>query len=75
MNVLSKVGFALVAFGGLIFAGVVIWGFIQLFIHVSIPWYIQVAVTAIILGFILMFLSALYDRYKTVKTEEVHEKI
>lgn len=74
MNMLSKIGFAFIIVGGLIFAGIIIWGFIQLLIQVPIPWYILLAATAIILGIILMFLSALYDRYKTVKTEEVHEK-
>ena len=74
MNILSKVGFALIIFGGLIFAGMTIWGLLQL-ITQGIPWYILLAVTAIILGVILMFLQALYDRYRTVKTEEVHEKV
>lgn len=75
MNILSKIGFALVVFGGLIFAGMVIWGFIQLFVQVNLPWYVQLAVTAIILGIILMFVSVLYDRSRSVKTEEVHEKV
>ena len=75
MNWLSKIGFALIVLGGLIFAGMVIWTLIQLFVQAPIPWYIQLAVTALILGFILMLLSALYDRYRSVKTEEVHEKV
>lgn len=75
MNVLGKIGFALVILGGLVFAGIIIWGFIQLVIEVPLPWFIQLAVTFIILGFIIMFVSALYDRYKSVKTEEVHEKV
>ena len=74
MDILSKMGFALIIFGGLIFAGMIIWVFVKILIE-AIPWYVQLAITAIILGIILMFLSALYDRYKTVKTEEVHEKI
>ncbi len=74
MDLLSKMGFALIIFGGLIFAGMIIWVFVKILIE-AIPWYVQLAITAIILGIILMFLSALYDRYKTVKTEEVHEKI
>ena len=74
MNILSKAGFALIIFGALIFAGMAIWGLLQL-IAQGIPWYILLAVTAIILGVILMFLQALYDRYRTVKTEEVHEKV
>lgn len=74
MNFLSKIGFALIALGGLIFAGIIIWTLIQFFFEVPIPWYIQLAVTAIILGLILMLLAAVYDRYKAVKTEEVHEK-
>ncbi len=74
MNILSKIGFALIALGGLIFAGFIIWTFIQFFFEESSLWYIQLAVTAIILGIILMLLAAVYDRYKAVKTEEVHEK-
>lgn len=74
MDLLSKMGFALIIFGGLIFAGMIIWVFVKILIE-AIPWYVQLAITAIILGIILMFLSALYDRYRTVKTEEVHEKI
>ena len=74
MDLLSKIGFALIVFGGLIFAGMIIWVFVEILIE-AIPWYAQLAITSIILGIILMFLSALYDRYKTVKTEEVHEKI
>ena len=75
MNILAKIGFALLALGGLIFAGMIVWGLIQLFVQASIPWYLQLAITVIILGIILMFLSAVYDRYKTSKTEEVHEKV
>jgi len=75
MNLFAKIGFALVAFGGLIFLGMVIWTLIQVLVEVPLPWYIQLAVTSIVLGFILMLLSALYDRYRTVKTEEVHEKV
>jgi membrane protein implicated in regulation of membrane protease activity len=74
MDLLSKMGFALIIFGGLIFAGMIIWVFVKILIE-AIPWYVQLAITAIILGIILMFLSALYDRYRTVKTEEVHEKV
>lgn len=75
MNILSKIGFALIALGGLIFAGIIIWGLLQVFFEVPLPWYIQLAVTCIILGLILMLLSAVYDRYRAVQTEEVHEKI
>jgi membrane protein implicated in regulation of membrane protease activity len=75
MNILAKIGFALLALGGLIFAGAIIWGLIQLFVQASIPWYLQLAITVVILGIILMFLSAVYDRYKNSKTEEVHEKV
>ena len=75
MNILAKIGFALLALGGLIFAGMIVWGVIQLFVQAAIPWYLQLAITVIILGIILMFLSAVYDRYKTSKTEEVHEKV
>ena len=74
MNVMAKAGFALVALGGLIFLGMVIYGLIQVFVKTFLPWYVLLAITFIILGIILMFLSALYDRYRTVKTEEVHEK-
>jgi hypothetical protein len=75
MNILAKIGFALLALGGLIFAGMIVWGIIQLFVQAPIPWYLQLAITVVILGIILMFLSAVYDRYKTSKTEEVHEKV
>lgn len=75
MNLFGRIGFALVALGGIIFAGVVIWELLLFFFDVPLPWYIQVAVTVIILGFILMLLSAVYDRYKMVKTEEVHERV
>jgi hypothetical protein len=36
---------------------------------------IVIAIKAIIMGIILMLLSALYDRHRSVKTEEVHEKV
>lgn len=75
MNLFGRIGFALIALGGIIFAGVVIWELLLFFFDVPLPWYIQVAVTVIILGFILMLLSAVYDRYKMVKTEEVHERV
>lgn len=75
MNLLSKIGFALITLGGLIFAGIIIWTLIRVFIEAPIPWYIQLAVTLLILGFILMLLSAMYDRYRGVRMEEVHEKV
>ena len=80
MNKLSKVGRALIIVGSLIFAWMAVSVFLHFAIHLSIPWYIQLAVTAtmvtaFVLGAILMVLQALYSRYKTVKTEEVHEKV
>jgi hypothetical protein len=75
MDWLSKAGFALLVVGALIFAGAVIWQLLQVFFEVPIPWYIQLGITAVILGFILMLLSAVLDRYRSVKTEEVHEKV
>jgi uncharacterized membrane protein len=29
----------------------------------------------VILGIVLMFISALYDRYKQLKTEQIHPKV
>jgi high-affinity Fe2+/Pb2+ permease len=73
MNIFGKVGFGLIIAGGLIFAGIITWIIIETLIR-STLWYIQLPITAIILGLILMLLSAIYDRYKSVKTEEVKEK-
>ncbi len=75
MNVIGKIGFALAALGGIIIVGLIIWQILRVFILSFIPWYIMLPVVAIILGFVLMLSSAIYDRYKSVKTEEVHEKV
>lgn len=75
MNVIGRIGFALAALGGIIIVGLIIWQILRVFILSFIPWYIMLPVVAIILGFILMLSSAIYDRYKSVKTEEVHEKV
>ncbi|MBU7025110.1 MAG: hypothetical protein HXS40_13190 [Theionarchaea archaeon] len=82
MNIFGKAGFALVLLGGLIFAGLIIYGIVkvllQFFVQGPLPLSAQlvlVGITAFILGIILMLLSAVYDRYRDVKTEEVHEKV
>jgi hypothetical protein len=82
MNIFGKAGFALVVLGGLIFAGLIVYGIVkvlfQFFVQGPLPLSVQlvlVGITAFILGIILMLLSAVYDRYKSVKTEEVHEKV
>jgi undecaprenyl pyrophosphate phosphatase UppP len=82
MNVLGKAGFALLALGGLIFIGMIIWGIVRVVVELFtadlnslLAQLIVIAITAIIMGIILMLLSALYDRYRSVKTEEVHERV
>ncbi|MBU7015597.1 MAG: hypothetical protein HXS52_12330 [Theionarchaea archaeon] len=82
MNIFGKAGFALVVLGGLIFAGLIVYGIVkvlfQFFVQGPLPLSAQlvlVGITAFILGIILMLLSAMYDRYRSVKTEEVHEKV
>lgn len=82
MNIFGKAGFALVVLGGLIFAGLIVYAIVkvlfQFFVQGSIDPSVQLAlvgITAFILGIILMLLSAMYDRYRSVKTEEVHEKV
>ncbi|MBU6996096.1 MAG: hypothetical protein HXS41_01210 [Theionarchaea archaeon] len=82
MNIFGKAGFALVVLGGLIFAGLIIYGIVevlfQFFVQGPLPLsakLVLVGITAFVLGIILMLLSAAYDRYRTVKTEEVHEKV
>ena len=67
MNMLGKIGFALIIFGGLIISGSIITAILQLIFKTSIPWYVQLVVVIIIAGLLLMFLSVLYDRYKSVK--------
>ena len=67
MNMLGKIGFALIIFGGLIISGSIITAILQLIFKTSIPWYVQLVVVIIIAGLLLMFLSVLYDRYKNVK--------
>jgi hypothetical protein len=74
MNIFGKIGFGLIAAGGLIFAGIITWTVIDVLMETDL-WYVQLAVTAIILGLILMLLSALYDRYRSVKTEETQKKV
>jgi membrane protein implicated in regulation of membrane protease activity len=69
MNILGKIGFALLISGGLIINGTVIMTILRLIFKTSIPWYVQLVVVVIITGFLLMFLSVLYDRYKSVKAE------
>jgi membrane protein implicated in regulation of membrane protease activity len=69
MNILGKIGFALLISGGLIINGTVIMTILRLIFKTSIPWYVQVVIIVIITGFLLMFLSVLYDRYKSVKAE------
>jgi hypothetical protein len=73
MNIFGKVGFGLIAAGGLIFAGIITWTVIDLLMKTDL-WYVQLPLTAIILGLILMFISAIYDRYQSVKTEETEKK-
>ena len=67
MNMLGKIGFALIIFGGLIISGSIITAILQLIFKTSIPWYVQLVVVIIIAGLLLMFLSVLYDQYKSVK--------
>ena len=69
MNILGKIGFALLISGGLIINGTVIMTILRLIFKTSIPWYVQLVVVVIITGFLLMFVSVLYDRYKSVKAE------
>ncbi|MBU7046771.1 MAG: hypothetical protein HXS54_10075 [Theionarchaea archaeon] len=69
MNILGKIGFALLISGGLIINGTVIMTILRLIFKTSIPWYVQLVVIVIITGFLLMFVSVLYDRYKSVKAE------
>ena len=69
MNILGKIGFALVISGGLIINGTVIMTILRLIFKTSIPWYVQLVIIVIITGFLLMFASVLYDRYKSVKAE------
>ncbi len=69
MNILGKIGFALLISGGLIINGTVIMTILRLIFKTSIPWHVQLVVVVIITGFLLMFVSVLYDRYKSVKAE------
>ena len=69
MNILGKIGFALLISGGLIINGTVIMTILRLIFKTSIPWYVQLVIIVIITGFLLMFVSVLYDRYKSVKAE------
>lgn len=62
------------ALGALIFAGTVIREILKVLFEIHV-WYIEIAIVAIILGFILMLLSAIYDRYKLSKVEEIHKKV
>jgi hypothetical protein len=82
MNIFGKAGFALVLLGGLIFAGLIIYGIVKVLLQFLVQeplsasvQLVLVGITAFILGIILMLLSAVYDRYRDVKTEEVHEKV
>ena len=70
MDILGKIGFALIVFGGLIIGGAIIMTILQVIFKTLIPWYIQLVVIVIITGLLLMFLSVLYDRYKSVKAEK-----
>ena len=73
MNIFGKIGFILICAGGLLFAGIITWTILKVLIQTDL-WYIRLPITAIIMGLILMLLSAIYDRYRSVKTEEVKEK-
>ena len=70
MDILGKIGFALIVFGGLIIGGAIILTILQVIFKTLIPWYIQLVVIVIITGLLLMFLSVLYDRYKSEKAEK-----
>lgn len=74
MNLLSKIGFGLLALGFLIFAGTIVRELLKVLFEIHV-WYIEVAIVAIILGLILMLLSAIYDRYESSKTEEIRKKV
>lgn len=71
---LSKIGFGLLALGFLIFAGTIVRELLKVLFEIHV-WYIEVAIVAIILGLILMLLSAIYDRYESSKTEEIRKKV
>lgn len=74
MNIVGKIGAVLLISGALIINGLIILTILQILFKGSIPVYIQVALIIIVTGLILMLLSAVYDRYSSAKTEEIHKK-
>lgn len=74
MNIIGKIGVALLISGALIINGFIILTILRLIFGESFPVYIQVALIVIVTGLILMLLSAVRDRYKSTRTEEVHRK-
>jgi len=70
MNILGKIGFAFLTFGALIINVSIILTILRFIFKGSIPWYIELILTAIFIGLVLMFLSALYDRYRNAKREK-----
>jgi hypothetical protein len=74
MNWLGKIGMTLFFLGASCFVGLFICAFL------SCPEYVfdiltACLFTAIPVGFILMFISVLYDRYKQLETEDIHPKV
>ena len=74
MNWLGKIGMALFLLGALCFAGLFICAFLfgpkYMFDILSTCLFFLIPA-----GFILMFISVLYDRYKQLETEEIHPKV
>jgi preprotein translocase subunit SecY len=73
MNVLGKIGLALFLSGWVCFFGMFVAAFL-----VASEYMFQMLLVAFFLGasgFILMFISVLYDRYNQLRTEEIRPRV
>ncbi len=74
MNIIGKIGAVLLICGALIINGLVIMTILRLIFKTSIPLYVYLVLAIVVIGLVLMLLSAVRDRYRSAKTEQIHEK-
>ena len=74
MNIAGKIGAALLISGALIINGFVIVTILRLVFKTSIPLHVYLILAIMVAGLILMLLSAVHDRIKNIKIEEIQQK-
>jgi asparagine N-glycosylation enzyme membrane subunit Stt3 len=74
VNIAGKTGAALLISGALIINGFVIVTILRFVFKTSIPLHVYLILAIMVVGLILMLLSAVHDRIKNIKIEEIQQK-